>query len=38
MVVGSPITNRNRAETEALIGFFVNTQVLRTRLDGGPCA
>jgi len=36
VVVGSPIANRNRAETEALIGFFVNTQVLRTRLDGDP--
>jgi amino acid adenylation domain-containing protein len=36
VAVGSPIANRNRAETEALIGFFVNTQVLRTRLDGDP--
>src|SRR5215470_4903389 len=36
VVVGSPIANRNRAETESLIGFFVNTQVLRTRLDGDP--
>ena len=35
-VVGSPIANRNRAETEALIGFFVNTQVLRTDLAGRP--
>ena len=35
-VVGSPIANRNRAETEALIGFFVNTQVLRTDLAGDP--
>ncbi|WP_420231956.1 non-ribosomal peptide synthase/polyketide synthase [Pseudomonas sp. ABY48] len=32
--VGVPIANRNRAETEGLIGFFVNTQVLRTELDG----
>ncbi|MGE7955443.1 non-ribosomal peptide synthase/polyketide synthase [Pseudomonas sp. NPDC089530] len=32
--VGVPIANRNRAEVEGLIGFFVNTQVLRTRLDG----
>ncbi len=32
--VGVPIANRNRAEIEGLIGFFVNTQVLRTRLDG----
>ncbi|VVP65080.1 Linear gramicidin synthase subunit D [Pseudomonas fluorescens] len=32
--VGVPIANRNRAEIEGLIGFFVNTQVLRTELDG----
>ncbi|NUU37569.1 non-ribosomal peptide synthetase [Pseudomonas sp. C2B4] len=32
--VGVPIANRNRAEIEGLIGFFVNTQVLRTQLDG----
>ena len=32
--VGVPIANRNRNEVEGLIGFFVNTQVLRTRLDG----
>ena len=30
--VGSNIANRNRIETEGLIGFFVNTQVLRTQL------
>ncbi|MDH0485647.1 MULTISPECIES: non-ribosomal peptide synthetase [unclassified Pseudomonas] len=27
--VGVPIANRNRLETEGLIGFFVNTQVLK---------
>ncbi|WP_144174656.1 non-ribosomal peptide synthetase [Pseudomonas sp. Kh13] len=27
--VGVPIANRNRVETERLIGFFVNTQVMR---------
>ncbi|NWD28088.1 non-ribosomal peptide synthetase, partial [Pseudomonas yamanorum] len=32
--VGVPIANRNRAETERLIGFFVNTQVLQARIDG----
>ncbi len=32
--VGVPIANRNRAEIEGLIGFFVNTQVLRSQLDG----
>ena len=36
IVVGSPIANRNRAETEGLIGFFVNTQVLRTDISGRP--
>ncbi|MGO2713545.1 amino acid adenylation domain-containing protein [Pseudomonas helleri] len=30
--VGVPIANRNRREVEGLIGFFVNTQVLRTQL------
>ena len=27
--VGVPIANRHRAETESVVGFFVNTQVLR---------
>jgi amino acid adenylation domain-containing protein len=36
IVVGSPIANRNRAEIEALIGFFVNSLVLRTDLSGNP--
>ncbi|RKH43053.1 non-ribosomal peptide synthetase, partial [Corallococcus sicarius] len=31
--VGAPIANRNRAETEGLIGFFVNSLVLRARID-----
>ncbi|WP_277965016.1 amino acid adenylation domain-containing protein, partial [Pseudomonas sp. RIT-To-2] len=31
--VGVPIANRNRVETEQLIGFFVNTQVLRAEFD-----
>src|SRR5262249_54541277 len=34
--VGSPIANRNRAEVEGLIGFFVNMLVLRTDLGGDP--
>ncbi|MFP2933900.1 non-ribosomal peptide synthetase, partial [Pyxidicoccus sp. 3LG] len=34
LVVGSPIAGRNRAETEGLIGFFVNTLALRTRISG----
>jgi len=36
IVVGTPITNRNRAELEDLIGFFLNTLVLRTGLAGNP--
>jgi amino acid adenylation domain-containing protein/non-ribosomal peptide synthase protein (TIGR01720 family) len=32
--IGVPIGNRNRAETRGLIGFFVNTQVMRAHLDG----
>ncbi|ACE85121.1 non-ribosomal peptide synthetase [Cellvibrio japonicus] len=31
--VGVPIANRHWAETEGLVGFFVNTQVLRTEVD-----
>ncbi|ADU38494.1 non-ribosomal peptide synthase/polyketide synthase [Variovorax paradoxus] len=31
--VGVPIANRNRAETAGVVGFFVNTQVLRSRID-----
>ncbi len=32
--VGVPIANRNRVETEAVIGFFVNTQVFHAEVDG----
>ncbi|HEX4954036.1 MAG TPA: amino acid adenylation domain-containing protein, partial [Thermoanaerobaculia bacterium] len=35
-VVGSPVANRRRGETEGLIGLFINTLALRTRLDGDP--
>jgi len=35
-VVGTPIANRDRLETEGLIGFFANTLVLRTNLAGNP--
>jgi amino acid adenylation domain-containing protein len=34
IVVGSPIANRNRREIEGLIGFFVNTLILRNQVDG----
>ncbi|MDZ7268842.1 MAG: amino acid adenylation domain-containing protein [candidate division KSB1 bacterium] len=35
--IGTPIANRNRAETEGLIGFFVNTFALRVpRLTDDP--
>jgi amino acid adenylation domain-containing protein len=34
--VGAPIANRNRAEVEDLIGYFVNILVLRTDLSGNP--
>ncbi|MEA2692844.1 MAG: hypothetical protein QOJ16_2231, partial [Acidobacteriota bacterium] len=36
VVVGSPIANRTRSELEPLIGFFVNTLLLRTDLGGDP--
>ncbi len=36
LVVGTPVANRNRLETEGLIGFFVNTLALRTDLSGNP--
>ncbi|BAZ20878.1 amino acid adenylation domain-containing protein [Kalymmatonema gypsitolerans NIES-4073] len=34
--VGTPIANRNRAETEGLFGLFLNTLVLRSNLSGNP--
>jgi amino acid adenylation domain-containing protein len=36
VVVGADVANRNRLETEGLIGFFVNQLVLRTDLSGNP--
>ncbi|AMB86153.1 hypothetical protein AWM79_12935 [Pseudomonas agarici] len=32
--VGVPIANRQRLETEGLIGFFINTQVLAAKIEG----
>ena len=36
LVIGTPVANRNRVETEDLIGFFVNMLVLRADLAGDP--
>jgi amino acid adenylation domain-containing protein len=36
IVLGSVMRNREREETQALIGFFVNTVALRTDLSGNP--
>jgi amino acid adenylation domain-containing protein len=36
VVVGTPIANRARSELEDLIGFFINTLVLRSDLSGDP--
>lgn len=36
ILVGSPITGRDHAELEDLIGFFLNTLVLRTRFTDNP--
>ncbi len=36
IVVGTDVANRNRIETEGLIGFFANQLVLRTDLSGDP--
>lgn len=36
IIVGTDVANRNRAETEGLIGFFVNQLVLRTDLSANP--
>jgi amino acid adenylation domain-containing protein len=36
VVLGTPVAGRTRRELEPLVGFFVNTLPLRTRLDGDP--
>ena len=36
VIVGTDAANRNHAETEKVVGFFINQLVLRTRLDGDP--
>src|SRR5439155_8754054 len=36
ILVGTPVAGRNQIETENLIGYFINTLVLRTDLAGTP--
>ena len=36
IVVATPVAGRRSVDTEALIGFFVNTVLIRTRLSGNP--
>ncbi len=36
VVVGTPVANRGRTETEEMVGFFANTLALRTDLSGDP--
>ncbi len=36
IAVGTPIAGRNNEETEKLIGYFINTLVLRVPLSGSP--
>jgi amino acid adenylation domain-containing protein len=34
--IGTPVANRTRAELEGLVGLFVNTLVMRVRMEGAP--
>ena len=36
IIVGTPIAGRPQLETEKLIGLFLNSLALRTKLDGNP--
>ncbi len=36
ILIGTPVANRNRQEIEPLMGFFVNSLVLRNSLQGNP--
>src|SRR4029077_5435401 len=36
IAIGSPVANRNRSEIEGLIGFFVNSLIMRTDFSGDP--
>lgn len=33
ILVGTPVSNRNQTETEAIIGFFVNTLIFRNQIE-----
>ena len=35
LIIGAPIANRGRSETESIVGFFLNMLPLRTRPSGG---
>ncbi|MEH2193603.1 MAG: amino acid adenylation domain-containing protein [Nostoc sp.] len=36
ILIGTPIANRNRPEFEGMLGFFVNTLIIRTDLSNKP--
>jgi len=36
IVIGSPVANRHNSDTETMIGYFVNSLVLRTDVSGDP--
>ncbi len=36
IIIGLPVAGRNHRDVEALIGFFINSLVLRTDLSGDP--
>jgi amino acid adenylation domain-containing protein len=36
LMIGSPVAGRGRADVEGLVGFFINTLVLRAGLAGAP--
>jgi amino acid adenylation domain-containing protein/non-ribosomal peptide synthase protein (TIGR01720 family) len=35
IIVGTPVADRGQPEVRSLVGFFLNTLPIRTRLDGG---
>ncbi|RKH24696.1 non-ribosomal peptide synthetase, partial [Corallococcus sp. CA031C] len=36
LLIGTDVANRSLAETEGMLGFFINQLVLRARVDGDP--